>query len=288
MRRRRYRYDGSGRPSGSAGALRRRLPGERHLTGQQLVDLVIGEGSRTGERPAGHHLAVCALCRQDLDNLRDVDRQLELEGGRLAAIPRTAPPRVGDAPWSPSARLLPWPGAARGEDEVEAVVASLRRWRRIAVPLMAAVCAVFVLGVAVATSQAPGLDRDREVEVARVVDPPFGPVFSRWTAGGAGQACDRETLSFPAEPSARRPPGRIEAPPAAIEVAPSAMASTKAIDDGPGMPAAAPRAARIPAVRRAAGSARRTDAASRVVERRHPGAGRNDDRISPPSRTLGV
>ncbi len=236
MRRRRFEHKRNGLLA----------PAERHLSDQQLVDLVIGASSRAGKLSARHHLAACSLCRQDLDNLRGVDRQLELEGGgrRLAAIPRRS-------------------------------MTTHRWWQQVVVPLMVAACAVLVLKVAIRTPKTSARPDDRVAVVAVATTEPSGTAE---------------------EPSPRRLPAVIEAEPVAVEVigAPAVAAPERTGDLGtsrglrapsvisPGVSVAAPRRAATPAVQRY------VDPTSRVTRRRHPGAGRNDDRVSPPPRELGI
>ncbi len=260
---------------------------ERHLSEQQLVDLVIGASSRAGELSAEHHLAGCSLCRQDLDNLRGVDRQLELDGGghRLAAIPRrfegaqkkrTALVNALETPWFESAQPILTPASPRGGGEAVGAPATIPRWQRVVVPLTAAVCTVLVLKLAVEMSGASALVEDRGTEIAESTAEAASPT---------GLASEKEAPAFN-EPAARPSSGAIEVTPvAAVEVDSPAVASADRFDDNgmsPGVSVAAPRKAEASPVRRY------VDTASRVARQRHPGAGRNDDRISPPPRELGV
>ena len=292
MRRRRFGHRVNGRSTAAASELRLLAPAERHLTDRQLVDFVVGACSPAGALAARHHLAACSLCRRDLDNLRDVDRQLGREGGgrRLAAIPRFRPAAAQiDLP-----QLSPPPTAAPGRDEAAGIAVAGPRWHQVAVPLIAAVLALFVIKATVTPSLAPGLAPDRTTDVARAGT--SSPTSSRGPVDGTWHVFGREAPSSREELSAGRPSGRIEAPPAAIAAEPSAVAAAECAADssGPllgnrppaavsadGLTAAAPTA-RTPPARR------QVDATSRVAGQRHPGAGRNDDRISPPPRGLSV
>ncbi len=287
---------------------------ERHLSDQQLVDLVIGASSRAGRLSARRHLAACSLCREDLATLRGVDRQLELEGdGRwLAAIPRMAPIPAGETPWIESAQPVPLPAAAHSRDQAAGAPATTSWWQRAVVPVMVAACAVLVIKVAVGMSKPSAFTQDRAV-IAGSTAEPFGVTSPRRGAGGtpsrrgAGETPSRrgagETPSrrgaggtpsrgrangtgHASEMAAPSLPNDVETTPAAVEANSPAVASPERAGGdlamSPGVSTAAPRRARTPPVRAY------VDPTSRVARRRHPGAGRNDDRISPPPGELGV
>ncbi len=240
----------------------------RHLSDQQLVDFVIGASSRVEKLSAGQHLATCSFCREDLDNLRSIDRQLELQGGtrRLAALPRTRS-AVGETPWTrPVQPELP-PAAARG---------AALGWQRSTMPLVAAVCCLFAVKATLERAGPPAPARSRGIQMAAFSAEPSRPIVC---------AHEMEARSFPESDAAT---------PAATEIRSPAVASTKQADAGFVVPqaakpapaawatrvtAAAPHRARAPRVRQ-----RADPTAARVLSHQHPGAGNNDDSISPPSR----
>ena len=240
MRTQRSRHHGSG-------------DAERHLSGQQLVDFLIGASSRTGKLFAGRHLAACSFCREDLENLRGIDRQLEGGAHRLATIPRRSS-TAGETRRAPSAPSEMPPAAAR---------AMTPEWHRVSVPWMAAAaCGFFALHVVVERAGPPAPARSRSVERVELPAAPSRPIVC---------AHEMEARSFPENPEAKS---------AAVEIRPLAAASKSApaawtTRVGP----AAPRRARAPRERQRVDSA-----ASHVLRQQHPGAGKHDDGISPPSR----
>lgn len=276
-----------GQPIGSAGKLRLLAPNERHLSERQLVDLAIGASSRADEIAARHHLAACSLCREVLDNMRNVDRQLELEGGGrlLAAIPQPSA-----KPWIDSAGLPPSPTAGRGEI-ARTAAGRPPRWQRLGGPLAAALT-IFVIQITAMRSLAPDFTPDRETDVAHISAAPSNPTSFRgqWHVFGREAACSREELS------ARHSPGPIAAPPSTVEAEPPAMPSPERAADDPGTS----RRGRAPRALSTGGSAvaapnaraqparRQKDSTSWAARQGHPGAGRGDDRISPPPRGLSV
>ncbi len=225
---------------------------KRHLSEQQLVDFVIGKGSRFGKLAARHHLARCAHCRQDLDNLRHVDRQLVSEGGqqRLAAIPRVGRPDTARTTRIDSGRPA----------QTSARPGIYPRWQLVGVPLMAAACALFVLQAAVQIPETPSLPSRDSGQAERKAEP-LEPMLS-----------DPQANSFPEQ---------AEVVPVVAKILPPTVTTERRDDDldiRPGL-STTPR----PRVRKRP-MQHHLDTASQVIcqRQRHPGAGRGDDRISPP------
>ncbi len=225
----------------------------RHLSEQQLVDLLIGKGSRFGKLAARHHLASCAHCRQDLANLRHVDRQLESEGGRqrLAAIPRLGRSDKLRAPWIDSSR--PAPTSPRR--------AIHPRWQLIGVPLMAAACALFVFQAAVEMPETP----PQVSSQSNVVESPA-------TSRG----------SMPPESPVSQFPEPTEAGPVIVAKSRPTPVTKEPIDDELDFRPRLSTTSRSRATKRP--MRHHLDTASQVICQRqqHPGVGRGDDRISPP------
>lgn len=221
----------------------------RHLSEQQLVDLVIGSGSRFGKLSARHHLAACALCRGDLDTLRSVDRQLEHEGGshRLAAVPRWLGPTSAEA-----SQINPVPPAVTA---TEPPVSLTPRWQRAVVPLLAAACALLALNVTIEMPEAKKAAAKPKSQVALVVPP---------------RQVQPDPPAKPAEPA-----------PGAVEIRSPVTSADERIDEErdiyPSSPQKSPQLAKVRPMQHP------LDTASRVMCQRHPGAGRGDDRVSPPT-----
>lgn len=250
----RRRLDAGCRPVGSRGELRLVRSSDPHLSEQQLVDFVAEMGSRTVRRSAGRHVARCSTCSGLLDRLRAVDHQLVHEGGerRLAAIPRQHPRR------------------SRGRTETAAARGLYPRWRQVIAPLLVAACTLlFVKGALQTYWPAELYEGAMAVAVAGVVSESSGsPHVPRYL------------------PRSRPRSGGIEAAPIVVEASssPAAFAPERIcnkLNTGSGVTVAPVRRASGATVRRSSVAPR-----SRITSRQHPGAGRYDDRVSPPPRGL--
>ena len=252
---------------------------ERHLTNLQLVDFVIGASSPAAALSARRHLAACPQCREYLANLRDVDRELEHGGGRhrLQGIPCPSPP--------PS----PAPAPVRGQEWVAGAWAAIRSWQRLAVPLMPAVCAAFVLSMMVEREEPPIQSRGAIVprpttEMAEPLLHPRGatdavfPEGSGWPMLSYNEGAHWFFTEYETAPAVVEGSTDAVAPMERFEKPVGTSRRTRQEDIG-----SREREASRPTYKTAPepGSVKPT---WQVERERHPGADRVDDRVSPPPR----